>query len=442
MLITNGIVLTLNEDGRIIRNGALLIRDDYIADVGPSDELAKRYPGEETLDAGGKLVMPGLICAHTHFYGAFARGMAIPGEPPRNFPQILERLWWRLDKTLNYDDIRYSALVCLVEAIKHGTTTLIDHHASQNAIDGSLDVIAEAVEEAGLRVCLCYEVTDRDGKDRAEAGIRENERFIRKSREQAGMVRGAFGLHASLTLSDETLEKCVAVAESLEVGFHIHVAEDVADVEDSLRKSGLRVVERLQKMGVLGPRTIAAHCVHISDGEMDILKETGTRVVHNPRSNMNNAVGTADVQAMLERGIEVGLGNDGFSNNMFVEMHVAYLVHKLAHRDPRVMGADCVLKMAFAYNAATARLFWPERPLGVLKPGAYADVIIVDYKPTTPLTEGNFPWHVIFGIDGTGVDTTIAGGRVLMREGKLLTLDEEEITARSRELAMEMWRRL
>ena len=442
MLITNGIVLTLNEDGRIIRNGALLVRDDYIADVGPSDELAKRYPGEETLDAGGKLVMPGLICAHTHFYGAFARGMAIPGEPPRNFPQILERLWWRLDKTLNYDDIRYSALVCLVEAIKHGTTTLIDHHASQNAIDGSLDVIAEAVEEAGLRVCLCYEVTDRDGKDRAEAGIRENERFIRKSREQAGMVRGAFGLHASLTLSDETLEKCVAVAESLEVGFHIHVAEDVADVEDSLRKSGLRVVERLQKMGVLGPRTIAAHCVHISDGEMDILKETGTRVVHNPRSNMNNAVGTADVQAMLERGIEVGLGNDGFSNNMFVEMHVAYLVHKLAHRDPRVMGADCVLKMAFAYNAATARLFWPERPLGVLKPGAYADVIIVDYKPTTPLTEGNFPWHVIFGIDGTGVDTTIAGGRVLMREGKLLTLDEEEITARSRELAMEMWRRL
>jgi len=442
MLITNGIVLTLNEDGRIIRNGALLIRHDYIADVGPSDELAKRYPGEETLDAGGKLVMPGLICAHTHFYGAFARGMAIPGEPPRNFPQILERLWWRLDKTLNYDDIRYSALVCLVEAIKHGTTTLIDHHASQNAIDGSLDVIAEAVEEAGLRVCLCYEVTDRDGKDRAEAGIRENERFIRKSREQARMVRGAFGLHASLTLSDETLEKCVAVAESLEVGFHIHVAEDVADVEDSLRKSGLRVVERLQKIGVLGPRTIAAHCVHISDGEMDILKETGTRVVHNPRSNMNNAVGTADVQAMLERGIEVGLGNDGFSNNMFVEMHVAYLVHKLAHRDPRVMGADCVLKMAFAYNAATARLFWPERPLGVLKPGAYADVIIVDYKPTTPLTEGNFPWHVIFGIDGTGVDTTIAGGRVLMQEGKLLTLDEEEITARSRELAMEMWRRL
>ncbi|HDN80919.1 MAG TPA: putative aminohydrolase SsnA [Chloroflexi bacterium] len=442
MLITNGIVLTLNEDGRIIRNGALLIRDDYIADVGPSDELAKRYPGEETLDAGGKLVMPGLICAHTHFYGAFARGMAIPGEPPRNFPQILERLWWRLDKTLNYDDIRYSALVCLVEAIKHGTTTLIDHHASQNAIDGSLDVIAEAVEEAGLRVCLCYEVTDRDGKDRAEAGIRENERFIRKSREQARMVRGAFGLHASLTLSDETLEKCVAVAESLEVGFHIHVAEDVADVEDSLRKSGLRVVERLQKIGVLGPRTIAAHCVHISDGEMDILKETGTRVVHNPRSNMNNAVGTADVQAMLERGIEVGLGNDGFSNNMFVEMHVAYLVHKLAHRDPRVMGANCVLKMAFAYNAATARLFWPERPLGVLKPGAYADVIIVDYKPTTPLTEGNFPWHVIFGIDGTGVETTIAGGRVLMREGKLLTLDEEEITARSRELAMEMWRRL
>lgn len=442
MLVVHGTVVTFGEENRLIPDGAVLIRDDYILDVGPSAELLERYPDEEKLDADGKLVMPGLICAHTHFYGAFARGMAIPGEPPRNFPQILERLWWRLDKTLDYDDIRYSALVCLVDAIKHGTTTLIDHHASQNAIDGSLDVIAEAVEEAGLRACLCYEVTDRDGKDRARAGIRENERFIKRCRERGGPVRATFGLHASLTLSDETLEECVAVARSLDVGFHIHVAEDMADVNDSLSRYGMRVVERLHARGILGPKTIAAHCVHVSSGEMDILKETGTRVVHNPRSNLNNAVGTADVPEMLRRGIEVGLGNDGFSNNMFVEMHVAYLVHKLAQKDPRVMGADQVLTMAFTHNAATARLFWPERPLGALTPGAYADLIVVDYRPTTPLTEGNFPWHAIFGIDGTGVDTTIAAGKVLMREGKLLTLDEEEITARSRELAKKMWQRL
>jgi cytosine/adenosine deaminase-related metal-dependent hydrolase len=233
----------------------------------------------------------------------------------------------------------------------------------------------------------------------------------------------------------------VGAARVLDVGFHVHVAEDKADVKDSLKKSGLRVVERLNKLGILGSKTIAAHCVHVDAYEIDILRETGTRVVHNPRSNMNNAVGTADVLIMLKRGIEVGLGNDGFSNNMFTEMHAAYLVHKLSKSDPRVMGADQVMQMAFAHNARTAELFLPG-PLGELSVGALADVILVDYVPTTPLTEGNFPWHIIFGVDGTGVDTTIVGGRVLMRNKELLSLDEEEICTKSRELAGKLWRRL
>jgi cytosine/adenosine deaminase-related metal-dependent hydrolase len=231
------------------------------------------------------------------------------------------------------------------------------------------------------------------------------------------------------------------VAKELGVGFHIHVAEDMADQRDSLKKSGLRVVERLNELGVLGPKTIAAHCVHVDAYEMELLRETGTRVVHNPRSNMNNAVGVADVPGMLKRGVAVGLGNDGFSNNLFTEMHAAYLVHKLNKADPRVMGADQVMRMAFQNNAQIASLFFPD-PLGQLSAGALADVVLVDYKPTTPLTEGNFPWHIIFGVDGTGVDTTIVGGRVLMQNRELLTLDEEEICAKSRELASKMWRRI
>lgn len=442
MLITGGTVITFGQANAVMANGALLIKGERIADLGPTAELVARYPDEERLDAQGKLVMPGLICAHTHFYGAFARGMAIPGQAPQNFPEILERLWWRLDKALWSDDVRYSALVCLIDAIRHGTTTLIDHHASPNVIAGSLDIIAEATLQAGVRACLCYEVTDRDGLDKARAGIAENASFIAEARQRASpLLAGTFGLHASLTLSDETLVKCVNVAKDLDVGFHIHVAEDQADVRDSLKKSGLRVVERLNKLGILGPKTVAAHCVHVDAYEIDTLRETGTRVVHNPRSNMNNAVGTAEVLTMLKRGIEVGLGNDGFSNNMFTEMHAAYLVHKLSKSDPRVMGADQVMQMAFAHNARTAELFFPG-PLGELVVGALADVILVDYVPTTPLTEGNFPWHIIFGVDGTGVDTTIVGGRVLMRNRELLTLDEEEICAKSQELAGKLWRRL
>jgi len=344
-----------------------------------------------------------------------------------------------LDKALDLDDIRYSALVCLVDAIQNGTTTLIDHHASPRAVAGSLDVIGEAVTEAGLRACLCYEVSDRDGEEMALEGITENERWIRRA--SGDLLAGTFGLHASLTLSDETLKRAVELANGLNVGFHIHVAEDKADVADSLKKSGLRVVERLEKAGVLGTKTIAAHAVHIDAFETDILRETGTKVVHNPRSNMNNAVGVADVPRMLRRGIDVGLGNDGFSNNMFSEMKTAFLLHKLAQGDPRVMGADQVLKMSVRNNARIANLFFP-KPLGELSVGAYADIILLDYIPTTPLHAGNFPWHLIFGMDGGQVDTTMVGGKILMKDRRLLTLDEEAICARSRELAQKLWARM
>jgi putative selenium metabolism protein SsnA len=447
MLITHGTLVPMSRLYEIVPDGALYVEGEEIADLGPSAELEVRYPMAERLDAGGRLVMPGLICAHTHFYSAFARGLALSGEPAANFPEILEKLWWRLDKALWPEDVRYSALVSLVDAIRHGTTTLIDHHASQKRIAGSLDEIAAAVDLAGVRACLCYEVTDRDGEDAARAGIRENTRFIQvaRGRQDDGdrHIAAAFGLHASLTLSDETLALCVDLARQLDAGLHLHVAEDKADVRDCLRKSGLRVVERLQKAGVLGSTTIAAHCVHVDRLETALLRETGTLVVHNPRSNMNNAVGTADVRWMLKTGIPVGLGNDGFSNNMFTEMAAAYLVHKQASGDPRLLPADQVIEMAWEHNAHIARAFFPLGPqFGQLARGAPADLILVDYDPPTPLTPGNLPWHIVFGVDGTGVDTTIVAGRVLMRHRELLSLDETAIMARARELAGKLWQRI
>jgi len=441
-LITHATLATFSPRYQLIPNGALAVEGDEIKEIGSTSELVRKYPGAETFDAGGKLVMPGNICAHTHFYGAFARGMAIPGEPPKNFVEILQKLWWRLDLALTLEDVRYSALVCLADAIRHGTTTLIDHHASPSAIDGSLDVIAEAAQQAGLRVCECYEVTDRHGAEGARAGIRENERFIKRIQGGTrGLIAGTFGLHASLTVSDKTLEQALAVAKSLGVGFHLHVAEDKADQDDSLKKSGQRVVERLQDRAILGQQTIAAHCVHLDAYELDILRETKTRVTHQPRSNMNNAVGVADVPAMLRRGVCVGLGNDGFSNNMFTEMKAAYLVHKLQQRDPRVMGADQVLQLAFANNARIAALFWP-KPVGELRAGAYADLMVLDYVPFTPLTADNLPWHIIFGVDGSHVTHTMVAGRWLMKDRQLLTLDEEAIGARAKELAEKVWKRM
>ncbi|MBX7236759.1 MAG: putative aminohydrolase SsnA [Caldilineales bacterium] len=442
MLITNGRVLTFGDRPRLIETGAVLIEGDLIAAVGEAAVLEAEHPATKRLDAKGMLMMPGMICAHTHFYGAFARGMYIPGPPMRDFPEILARLWWPLDRALDAEGVRYSALGPLIDAIRFGTTTLIDHHASNRFIAGSLDVIAEAVEEAGLRACLCYEVSDRDGPEVAQAGIRENVRFIEKTRRQANpRLAATFGLHAALTLSDATLADCLAAAARLgEVGFHIHAAEGTADREHSLATYGLRTLDRLAQAGILGPRTIVAHAIDIDAWEMALLRETGTWVSHQPRSNMNNAVGVADLTAWLRGGIKAVLGNDGFSNDMFTEMKTAYLLHKAARQDPRALPADQLLRLATAGNAALAGQFLP-RPLGRLEPGAFADLILVDYDPPTPLTMDNLPWHLIFGFDGRDVDTTIVGGRVLMAGREIAHLDVERIAARSREVAGATWER-
>jgi putative selenium metabolism protein SsnA len=442
ILITNGRLVTWQAENEIIENGALLLQDGLITDLGDSAALIKKYPDAEKLDAQNQLVMPGNICAHTHFYGAFARGMGIPGPAPKDFPDILERLWWRLDRALLDIDVEYSALVCLVDAIKHGTNNLIDHHASPNAINNSLDLVAEAVIQSGLRAALCYEVTDRNGPKGAQAGIDENIRFLHSLQERGNpLLAGTFGLHASLSLSDETLQACANAAKDLDTGFHIHVAEHEADEYDSLNKYGIRVVDRLADAGILGPKSIVAHAIHVDAAEKELLAQTDTWVTHQPRSNMNNAVGAADIEGMMRLGIPVCLGNDGFSNNMWAEWKMAYLYHKAAHRDPRRANGMDIVQMAIYNNAALAGIFWPELPIGKLAVGAAADVIFVDYHATTPLSAGNLPWHIIFGFEADLVTTTIAGGKILMKDRELLTLDEAEITARSRELAAEVWQR-
>ena len=439
MLIMNAKLITLGAEPRILPNQALYINGDRIAAIGAPAELAASYPDAEIIDARGQYVMPGGICAHTHFYGAYARGLAIPGPPPRDFPQILERLWWPLDKALDRESVRASALVCLVDAIKHGTTSMIDHHASPNFIAGSLDVIGDAVQAAGLRAVLCYEVTDRDGGDKMREGIDENLRFMAATADHE-RLKGTFGLHASLTLNDESLRAC-ADAIPGDAGFHVHVAEHEADQGDCLVKSGLNVVERLDRFGVMSEQTIAAHCVHIEAHEREILLDRGVWVSHQPRSNMNNGVGAADIDGLLAAGVKLCLGNDGFSNNMWSEWKAAYLLHKVVHRDPRRADGMNIARMAWENNARLMEVFFPRAKIGEISAGAVADLIFVDYQPFTPLTAGNLPWHLLFGFEASMVTTTICAGKLLMRDRELLTLDETAIAAEAMELAPAVWER-
>ncbi len=437
MLIVNANLITLGDDPRILPDQALYIAGGEIGAIGAPEALRAQYPEAEVLDARGQYVMPGNICAHTHFYGAYARGLAIPGPAPRDFPQILERLWWPLDKALDRDSVRASALVCLVDAIKHGTTSLIDHHASPNFIEGSLSVIGDAVEAAGLRAVLCYEVSDRDGPDSMRAGIAENLRFMEAASGHE-RLRGTFGLHASLTLNNESLRACACAAPA-GAGFHVHVAEHEDDQGDCLVKSGLNVVERLDRFGIMNERTIAAHCVHIEPHERDILLDRGVWVSHQPRSNMNNGVGAADIDGLLAAGIKLCLGNDGFSNNIWAEWKAAYLLHKVVNRDPRRANGMDIARMAWDNNARLMERFFPDIRIGEISAGAAADLIIVDYQPFTPLTAGNLPWHLLFGFEASMITTTICAGQVLMRDRQLLTLDESAIAAEAMALAPAVW---
>src|SRR5512138_3525073 len=422
----NGIVVTLGPNNRVIWNGSVVTDGEKILAVGDAAELKRQYAAAESVDCRGQIVLPGFICTHHHFYSTMARGMAIPGEPASNFVEILERLWWKLDMALCDEDVLLSAQIPLIECIRNGTTTIIDHHASPGYRDGSLDLIEKAVREAGLRASLCYEVSDRNVKG---GGVEENRRFIKKVGKGDGQIAAMMGLHASFTLSDKTLEQCVGIAKEAGVGCHVHVAEDAADREDSLKRYGVPTVERLHKMGASGPQSLFIHCVHIDDAEMDTIAATKTAVVHNPESNMNNAVGVTPLFDLLRRGVLVGLGTDGMSSDMLAQMRCAYLLHRLANRDPRV-GFIEAPKLLLQNNADIAERQFGVR-LGELAPGRPADMAIIDYAPPTPLSEANFLGHLIFGLVDATVDTTVCRGKVLMKNKQILVLDEKRIAARS-----------
>jgi putative selenium metabolism protein SsnA len=437
--ISNATILTLGDIPRVLEGHSLFIQNGVITEMAPHGSM--RVHADKTIDAHGGVVMPGLINAHMHFYSTFARGLGKIA-PSTHFTDILKNLWWKLDRVLTTDDCHLSTLIACLNAIRHGTTTLIDHHASPNAVFGSLDAIETGVRLSGLRACLCYEVSDRDGTAVATAGIQENVSFIRRCAEQQDpFLKGLFGLHASFTLSDETLRTARSFASELNTGFHVHVAEAASDQEHCQSHYGMRVVERLNKHGILGPKTIAAHGVHLSEAEMTVLAATETAVVHNPQSNMNNAVGIANILAMHRHGVRVGLGTDAMTVNMFEELRTALWGQHLRQAHPSI-GFEEITTMLFRNNPRIARTIWG-LPLGEISVGAPADIILIPYHPPTPLTEETQFGHLLFGLSQESVSATIVGGRVLMENGTLcIGVDEAQLAARARERAKDIWSRM
>ncbi|MDR7418560.1 MAG: amidohydrolase family protein [Armatimonadota bacterium] len=404
----------------------VVLRGGRVDAVGAAPEGVPRH------DCSGCLIVPGNVCAHTHLYSTLARGMPYALAPPANFTQILQRVWWRLDRALDLESVRASALAGGMAALLAGTTTLVDHHASPNAIDGSLDVMAEALEELGVRSVLCYEVTDRDGPERASAGVRENERFLATRRP---LTRGLFGAHASFTLSAGTLEACVAGARRADVGVHIHVAEDQADQRDCRARFGTPVVPRLARAGVLTEDAVLAHCIHLDEVEIAMLVASGAAIAHNPSSNMNNGVGHTPVGRLGDR---VVVGTDGLGGDMFGEVRTAYF---------RARDEDVFLGMGWplarlAEAAQLAGRIFGEPRLGTIAPYAPADLVVLEYPAVTPLAEDNLAGHWIFGCAAAQVRDVIVAGERIVQHRRLTRVDQDRLVAQAAVAAQHLWRRL
>ena len=437
LLIGNGRVLTRDRSLPWLEDGAVAIRGDAITEVGPCRTLREKYPDAEWIDARGGVIMPGLINAHTHIYSGLARGLAIQGNSPTNFREILEGTWWNIDRHLTLNGTRASAYATILECIRNGVTTLFDHHASFCQIEGSLSTIKDAAKELGIRACLCYEVSERDGPEKCDQSIRENAEFARWARNaDDDMIRAMFGGHALFTLSDRTLEKMVKANDGM-TGFHIHVAEGMDDVYDSLRNYGCRPVNRLLYNGILGEKTLLGHCIHISPAEMDIIRETDTMAVNNPESNMGNAVGCAPVLQMMKKGILTGLGTDAYTHDMLESLKVFLIIQRHNAALPNVAWNEAMTAL-FDNNARIAARYF-KKPLGVLKPGAAADVIVMDYPTFTPLSDENADGHILFGMSGRSCRTTIINGRVLYRDRAFVDIDEERINAWTLEQSKKLW---
>jgi len=433
LIIGNGRLITRDLKNPFLEDGAVAMEDGVIKSVLTTDEMRKAYPQAEYIDARGGVIMPAFINTHEHIYSSFARGLAIDGYDPHGFLEILDGLWWTIDRNLTLDDVYLSAMATYVDSIKNGVTTVFDHHASFGQIRDSLFKIEDAAVKTGVRTCLCYEVSDRGGEEKAKEGILENEAFIRHALlDESDMIAGMMGMHAQFTISDQTME-FAAAHKPAGTGYHIHVAEGIEDLHDCLNKYGKRIVDRLMDFQILGEKTLLGHCIYINPHEMDLILDTDTMVVHNPESNMGNACGCPPTMELVKRGILTGLGTDGYTHDMLESYKTANVLHKHHLCDPNAAWGE-VPKMLFEGNAKIAGRYF-KRPLGVLKEGAAADVIVTDYIPLTPMNAENANSHILFGMTGRSVVTTVCNGKVLMKDRVLTGIDEEKLMADCREAA-------
>jgi cytosine/adenosine deaminase-related metal-dependent hydrolase len=403
----------------------IVVSEGPDSDISLTDTLPQQdslAPGDRLIDCAGKWVTKSFGCGHHHIYSTLARGMPAPAKSPTSFTEVLEYIWWHIDKRLDLEMIEASALASAIYCAKNGVTFVIDHHASPFAVTDSLPTIAKAFDRVGIAHMLCYEISDRDGEAPREEGLAETDRFL------AAGNQGHVGLHASFTVGDTLLQKAIDLAHKHNTGLHIHVAEDMADQSNAERSYGKRVLERFQDAGALAlPKSIFAHCIHLTDKERQLLAEAGIWVVQNVESNQNNNVGVAGYSDFAPR---MMLGTDGMHCDMLRSAKAAFLVGQATEG----IGFDGIYERFRNVHNYVDQF------------GGRGDgdnnLVILDYDPPTEVTAENFLGHFVYGLDARHAESVIAQGRLIVEDRKVVSVGEEEVLAHAREMGRKLWEKM
>jgi len=399
--------------------------DKQIIEVGPMENFKG---ADEVYDCNKQIVMPGLVNCHSHIYSTFARGW-ITEFNPKTFVELLEQMWWKLDRVLEEKDIYYSGLVSRIEFIKNGVTTVIDHHAS-GKIKGSLSLLKRALcDNSGIRGVFCFESSDRFPLDDC---IEENLEF---SKSNSSMAKGLFGMHSCLTLSDDSLKKIASKSQGLPI--HIHVGESDEDNIESIKKYNKTPIERLEEHGLLRETSILSHCIYLSENDMDILKKHNVYVALNPTSNFNNAVGLADVLELEKRNIKCLLGNDGLGFNLTRDIVNLMYGIRLKYKSPTSYSLNDlkrILENNYEYASTILNC-----KLGRIEAGYEADFLTLEYSAPTPITEDNLFGHFFYGmLDNFKPKNVWCNGKIKLKDYKIQQ-DEEKIYEEARKISRKIW---
>ena len=432
-LLKNLLVINPTSTPPVIENAFVAISGDTIESVGQQEPTGKF---DHIYNLKGKIALPGMINAHHHLYSALAVGMPLPKNNTSNFTEILNEVWWKMDLALGRD----TSIACfesgMLDSLKAGTTTIIDHHCSPSFIEGALSLLAETGDKFGLNTSISFEISDRNGQSKFEESLEENINTVRKF-SNTPYIHPMVGLHASFTLSDSSLKKIRDDLNSLDSwGIHIHVSEDKADEEDAIKRGYRSVIERLQKFDLINENGLIIHGLHMRDSDLDLLDNQNAQLVHNPSSNANNRVGITPNQSI--KILKSGLGTDGMQGNMLREGKEGMLIRS-SHLSGGVDNVD-YMKLLFENNPSIAsKLF--KCKIGKILPEYQADLAIFDYYPRTPINESTIFGHIFFGLSDLPSDV-ITRGEFRIKDNEFLGFSEKEIKENASKQAIRLWENL